>query len=213
MRKLLLIPAVFFGFVGIYGAYDLIRNPDIPNLITLLSVLLITALLARAALMGGKSRHGNGSTGKIASQQTPIPTNTPVASVVDILSRHDDDCASAVPAPQIKSKRITYKGKVKGSSYRQTALRKFYRLQENYEPIEYTIVKDTYQGKPCIMVMAEDVSKDKPPMQLGFIAAQDVNKVMPFVGVADVDCMIYGGPEYDGDDKYFGAEVTLYIKD
>ena len=51
MRKLLLIPAVFFGCVGIYGAFELISNPDIPNLITMLSVLLITALLASAALL------------------------------------------------------------------------------------------------------------------------------------------------------------------
>ena len=212
MRKLLLIPAVFFGCVGIYGAFELISNPDIPNLITMLSVLLITALLASAALKGGKRQHGKQHAGRMASQQTAVPSNTPVVSVVDILSGHDNGRTPAAPAPHQKSKRIAYKGKIKGTSYRQTALRKFYRLQENYEPIDFTIVKDNYQGKPCIMVMAEDVSKDKPPMQLGFIAASDVDKVTPFVGVADVDCVIYGGPEYEGDDKYFGAEVTLYIK-
>lgn len=204
MRKLLWIPTILVGLVTAYGVLDLISAPDAGKLITALLLLAVTLLLARAARGKRKGKAPAPAKGK---EQKTQPVATPAVS-------------AAVPSPSVApsvkpaahEKRVVYTGKVKGTSYRQAALKRFYRLQENFDPIGYTLEQDTYQGKPSIKVMAEDISKDKPAVQIGFIAAADVDMVLPLIDHVSVDCEIYGGPEYDGDDKYFGAEVTLYSR-
>ena len=196
MRKLLWIPTALAGLVTAYSAYDLICAPDMTKLIAALLMLAVTLLLARAAAKKGKKKAPAPNKGKeqAAPQIMPSPSVHPTEK------------------PKESPKRVVYRGKVKGTSYRQAALKRFHRLQENFDPIGYTLEQDTYQGKPSIKVMAEDIMKDKPAVQIGFIAAADVDKVLPLIDHVSVDCDIYGGPEYDGDNKYFGAEVTLYSR-
>lgn len=213
MRKLLWIPTIFFGLLSIAGISMVVKSPDFSGLIALLLLLTITFAMAKAAM---KKKLPTKETGKGQSTQSDKSSVKPASSVIDTITTDSEGKPSSTSAPVNTSaksmKHIAYRGKVKGTSYRQGALKRVYQLQENDDLIDYTLVRDTYQGKPSIKVMAADISKDKPAMHIGFIAACDVDNVLPLVDAAEVDCDIYGGPEYEGDSKYFGAEVTLYTR-
>lgn len=62
--------------------------------------------------------------------------------------------------------------------------------------------------------MAEIFGEDKLPKHSGFIAAKDVEKVLPLIDKADVEEEIYGGPDagYDVDeDRNFSYDVAISL--
>ncbi len=199
MRKLLLIPAILCGMVAAYGAADTFQAPDGGKVVVLLVLLAITFALVKAAMKKKKA---------------PAPKQPP-RTQPEVRVEQQAAPAPAVPAPQRKKLKVVYEGKVKGVTFdgRQRVLAKFMRLEEDCETIFYSLERSTYQGKPSIKVMGEVSGEDKPAKQLGFIADKDVEKVLPYIDTASVECEIYGGPEYDGDDRSYGASVTLLVRE
>ncbi len=113
------------------------------------------------------------------------------------------------PTPEIKTRtcKIIYDGKVKGVTKqgRQKVLEKLMEMESEGETLVYDLEVDEYEGSPSIKVIVSILYDEKPPKQIGYIAAEDVEKVLPYVGKAYVDGKIYGGQN----GKYYGAAVRV----
>ena len=89
---------------------------------------------------------------------------------------------------------------------RQRVLEKLMAQADEGEMLTFELEEDEYKGEPSIKVMAGTMDADKM-MQIGFVSAKDVPKVLPYVGTAYVDGSVYGGE----DGKCYGAAIEVFV--
>lgn len=95
---------------------------------------------------------------------------------------------------------------------RQKWLKKISQIQDNYGDVSFELEPYDWKGEPACRVLAYLEDRDEP-VDIGNIPAAAAANVCGLMErVASVDVEVYGGPEYEGDDKSFGAEVTIGIK-
>lgn len=100
---------------------------------------------------------------------------------------------------------VTYQG-------RQKWLKKMAKQQDEFEYVQCELEPYEWKGDPACRVLAYFDDQEEP-VDIGNIPAAAAANVCSLIDrVTSVDVEVYGGPEYDGDDKSYGAEVTITIK-
>ena len=219
MRKVLYLTAAVFGIAAATVPYDIIagnKENTVQNwavaVVTLL-ICLLCILLARVTkrLKQRKKKQAPAQPQKKAAEaerQQPAPE--PIQPV---------KAAPSQPTPPAAPKKYktVYEGKVVGVSYkgRQNVLARMKRGEDEGDSVLYTLEAGEYQGRPCIKVLAELMSDEKPARQIGFIAEKDVPKVIPYIDSGYAAGEIYGGPEeeYDDSGKYYGCALEVFIEE
>ena len=205
MKKgVLTVLTFFFGLMTIYGIYDASRDLITGNgwygliFIAVLFAICLWRLIRPAKKQGSKSA------------QTVEPAQTRDAP---------QKPATSVPQPSAPRKkyRTVYMGKVVGVTFqgRQRTLARLKKWDDEGESLLFSLEQDEYNGEPSIKVMAEPMSVDSPPRQIGFIAKEDVPEVLPYVDTCSVLCEIYGGPDYQGEEdaKNYGCSIEVFIQE
>lgn len=214
--------AILAAVCAIFTAFGLSETAtdfSVPNLLLTLAFALLTFLFFR--LWRGrraKKRCGNAAPRKKCCD-TAAPAGRVTACIVpDETERETEkkpEMEPAKPASKVtlKQNRTVYEGKVVGVTFegRQRILACVKRYEDNGDYLDYSLEVCEYKGKPSIKIMVEFPETDEPK-QMGFIAATDVKRVLPYVDKADVLCEVYGGPEFEGDDHHYGASITLSVQ-
>ena len=198
------------------GLSQTATNFSVTNLLLTLAFALLTFLFFR--LWRGrraKKRCGNAAPRKKRCDTAAPDGRVTVRVVPDKTEpEKEPEKEPAKPATNVtfKRNRTVYEGKVVGVTFegRQRILARVKRHEDNGDYLDYSLEVGEYNGKPSIKVMVEFPDTDDPK-QMGFIAASDVKRVLPYVDEADVLCEVYGGPDFEGDDHYYGASVTLVV--
>lgn len=204
------------------GLSETAKDFSVPNLLLTLAFAMLTILFFR--LWRGrraKKRCGNAAprekrcdtaAPKNKRCDTAAPDGRVTVRVVPDKTEPEKDPAKPATNVTVKRNRTVYEGKVVGVTFegRQRILARVKRYEDNGDYLDYSLEVGEYNGKPSIKVMVEFPDTDDPK-QMGFIAASDVKRVLPYVDEADVLCEVYGGPDFEGDDHYYGASVTLVV--
>ena len=234
--KTLWILAAVFGFFGVGGAYTTLREAREGTWPGVGLFVVLAVFCAWKAWKKSEKKTKKPSLKAQAPAQRETEAVKPEAQ--EPAKEKSEAPKQEVPAPVVKKSdatkpetstvrpeiaRVTitpkkykyttiYKGKVVGVSFggRQKVLA---RLDENGNP-DFSLEESEYKGAPSIKVMASTGYKlDDTPKQIGFIPADKVEQVLPYVGAANVIGTIYGGPEYEGqeDAHNYGCEIEVYL--
>lgn len=215
-----------FLVAGISGFFnDKVPNQDALLIVALTGIALL--LCYRKVLFGQKRKAApKASAAPVAASTSgkavPKASTTPAAAST---SGKAVPKASATPAAASTSGTVRASISIEGSgrtlSYklagvtfqgRQKWLKKIARLQEDYEPVMCELEPFEWKGSPACRVLAY-LDDEAEPVDIGNIPAAAAASVCKLIDrVASVDVEVYGGPEYEGDDKSYGAEVTITIK-
>lgn len=162
----------------------------------------IVLFLAGAALivLGGKQIFGKGKAKPNPAAKPQQPAAAPAMA----------------PAASIGAELESLDFKIAGVSFggRQTTLRKISEGDdEKYSLCTYEIDKTSYQGKPAFRVLAVLCDGNYTEKELGMVPADRTNDVLAIYDrISSVDVDVYGGPEFEGDTKYFGARATILYR-
>lgn len=208
-----LIAAIFCAFMAVYGLYATATGQvESPN--GYYAVGLFALLAVFFALKVRKNRKVKPAKAKKAVEKPRATKAAEVPAKAAATAPAKVPVAVATPDAQPTQKPITnkivYNGKVKGTAMvpeRQTALAWLKEQDDNGKSLLFTLEEDEYEGKPSIKVMVEVMLSEEPPRHIGYIAAADVDKVLPYMPKAYVDGHIYGGE----DGKNYGAAVDVFI--
>lgn len=167
---------------------------------TALQALLVTAVSAvgllicyRKKLFGKKPK------------DAPKASASPVASNTSNTRRVAASIETSGRTLSYRLAGVTFQG-------RQKWLKKIARLQEAYEYVQCELEPYDWKGEPACRVLAYFDDQEEP-VDIGNIPAAAAANVCSLIDrVTQVDVEVYGGPEYEGDDKSYGAEVTITIK-
>jgi len=113
-----------------------------------------------------------------------------------------------------REKALTMEVKLAGTSFkgRQGYLRKIDEEIEPFSYCSYGINQTEYKGEPAFEVFA-DMMGETSDKVLGMVPAAKVKKVLEiYERIFEVGVYVYGGPEYDGDEKSYGASATFYYE-
>lgn len=198
-----------FLVAGISGFF----NDKVPNQDALLIVALTgTALLLcygknlfRQKRKAAPKASAAPAAASTSGKAVPKASATPAAASMSGAGRVTISIEGSGRTLSYKLAGVTFQG-------RQKWLQKIARLQEDYEPVMCELEPFEWKGDPACRVLAylDDVDE---PVDIGNIPATAAASVCKLIDrVASVDVEVYGGPEYEGDDKSYGAEVTITIK-
>lgn len=187
MKKLVVF-SVLCALMAIYSVYGAVTG-QVENGMSAAAVFALAALvLAWRASKKAKKK-------KPASK----PIQTAPASAAP---------AQATAQPAAKSYKTAYKGTVVGVTYegRQKVLERLVNKEMEGETLTFELEESEYKGEPSIKVMAGTMDEGTMK-QIGYVAAGDVARVLPYVGTAYVDGRIYGGE----DGKNYGAAIEVFV--
>lgn len=190
--KILLWIILLTGISGLF-------NGEIPTQDALLgiSVAVIGLLICYRKKLFGKKRKA-----KAATATTP---SAAAAAGADEVRRVHASIEVSGRTLSYRLAGVTFQG-------RQKWLKKIARLQESYEYVQCELEPYEWKGEPACRVLAYLDGMDDP-VDIGNIPAAAAANVCDLIDrVTSVDVEVYGGPEYEGDDKSYGAEVTITIK-
>lgn len=107
-----------------------------------------------------------------------------------------------------QTKKVTLAGTAAVQA-RQGYLWKIDQMVEPFDCCTYGVEQCEYKGEPAFKVYAS--LTDGTDKVLGMVPANQVKNVLQIYDrIFEVDVDVYGGPEYDGDEKYYGASATFY---
>ena len=93
---------------------------------------------------------------------------------------------------------------------RQNYLHKIAEYEEPFLGCFYELQKTEYKGELAFQVVAH--IDDGSERVLGFISRDDIPEVDEiFDSVTGETVDVYGGPDYENEDKNYGASITLYL--
>ncbi len=233
MRVVKLIGGLFCALMTAAGVYNTFQEPSMSNfLLTVAFAVLTWMLLIRKPGKKRKSKQAPATASAPAKpRQKPVavpakPAPAPVPVSAKPAPAPVPVSAKPVPAPVPVSakpvawsskKVLRYKGKIVGTSFdgHQKDLAWLMEKEKDYEVVDYYLEESTYNGKPSIKVMADIVYDDVRPKHIGFIAAKDVDKVLPLISTTTVEVELYGGPdagydEEESQDYLYGGSISLY---
>lgn len=169
------------------------------NQVVLVAVLVLCGVCL-LKLHWKKKAQQDTSIHKSAQGHAVIPTSSPKVEtpIVHIEPTPAQNCNSI----KLTIVGVTFQG-------RQTYLRKISEYEEPFVGCMFDVNKTEYKGETAFEVVALlDDGKEKV---LGNIAKKDIAKVEEiYDSITSVDVNVYGGPEYDEDDKNYGASVELF---
>ena len=132
----------------------------------------------------------------------PVPRVEPVQQV---------ELAKQAEKQYVKSltKKVTLAGTAAVKA-RQGYLRKIDEMIEPFDCGRYGINLTEYKGEPAFDVYI-DMMGEREDKVIGKVPADKVNDILKIYDrISLVDVEVYGGPEYEGDDKNYGASATFY---
>lgn len=95
---------------------------------------------------------------------------------------------------------------------RQGYLQKIAEMLPPFDDCYFGINQTEWEGKPAFQVLA-CFMKDIDDKVIGMVPADEVDRVLLIYDrIVRTDVEVYGGPEYEGDDKYYGASATFYYR-
>lgn len=162
--------------------------------------LLVTAIAVAGLLICYRKKlFGKKSKAAPKASASPIASNTSntrrVAASIEVSGR----------TLSYKLAGVTFQG-------RQRWLKKMAKLQDEFEYVQCELEPYEWKGDPACRVLAYFDDQEEPA-DIGNIPAAAAANVCSLIDrVTQVDVEVYGGPEYEGDDKSYGAEVTITIK-
>lgn len=190
MKKLVIL-SVLCALMAIYSVYGAVTG-QVENGMSAAAVFALAALvLAWRASKKAKKK-------KPASK--PIQAAPAPAAPVQKIAEPTQQTA--------KSYKTVYKGTVVGVTHdgRQHVLEKLMERADEGEMLTFELEESEYKGEPSIKVMAGTMDEGTMK-QIGYVAAGDVARVLPYVGTAYVDGRIYGGE----DGKNYGAAIEVFV--
>lgn len=220
MKKILYIVAAICGLAAATVPYQIIkgeRESTAEYWITCLLLALVCALCILVIRKTNRKKTGAKKKAQTPKQpQKPTAAPTPQPAPAPAAPERTEPSQPTAPAAP-KKYRTVYEGKVVGVSFkgRQNVLARIKRGEEDGDSVLYTLEAGEYQGRPCIKVLAELMSEEKPARQIGFIAEADIPKVMPYIDSGYAAGEIYGGPEdeYDDSGKNYGCALEVFIEE
>ena len=180
---------------GIYGFFSAETSTQDALLTT--AVAVIGLLICYRKKLFGKKR-------KVKT--APATTNRTTAAAGTGEVRH------AHASIEVSGRTLSYR--LAGVTFqgRQRWLKKMAKLQDEFEYVQCELEPYEWKGDPACRVLAYFDDREEP-VDIGNIPAAAAANVCSLLDrVTSVDVEVYGGPEYEGDDKNYGAEVTITLK-
>lgn len=200
MHILLIIPIALLGIAVPSMLLDAIKAPG-SSTIGPLAVVVLTMYLLVRLFLALRKRASARRAKRAAGDQ--MQTQRACDDLAELLPERP-----AQPAPRELT--TIYRDKVKGTSYRQANLRKAAGWIDRGELLDWSLARDSYQGKPSIRVMVSRIDNPSPELHLGYIAREDVEILLPCVDTCVADGEVYGGPTDDDPDRFYGAYIRVY---
>jgi len=128
------------------------------------------------------------------------------------IERIQPEAQARVAAEMANQKKLTYKLRGVTFQNRQKNLEKLDMDVERYLFPAIELEPYEWEGKPAcrVYVCPTDGGKE---LDVGNIPAENVEEVLALADrMTDAYVKVYGGPAYDGDDKSYGAELTIIYK-
>ncbi len=190
----------FLGMIFFAVLMDSIETPkeDLPVLLLMLAVLALLIVWQVKKILPAKhkavKREAENSKATVHTSQEPH-TQTYTASVGVTGGRQ----------LQYRLAGVTFQG-------RQKWLRKIAQKQKEFEYVFCELEPYEWKGEPACRVLAY-LKDDGEGVDIGNIPAEAAAKVCSLIdSVVEVEVEVYGGPEYEGDKKSYGAEVTITVE-
>lgn len=142
----------------------------------------------------------------------PAKTATAKSRMDADFERIQAEARAKAEAERANEKRLVYK--LRGVTFqgRQKWLEKIYYEEDGFTAPAIELESYEWEGKPaCRVYVCPD--NGKKPLDIGNIPAESVEEVLALTDrMTDAYVKVYGGPAYEGDDKSYGAELTIIYK-